>query len=248
MKILKDINYYSNQKLDIYYPEQKAFKTIIYFHGGGIVSGSKDDDLCVDLMKHLVNKGFMMVNVNYSLYPNTKFPQFLKECAQSVKYVFEHADELGVDRDKIYISGQSAGAYITMMLALNKEYLKEVGLDTKDIKGFISDSGQMSDHFNVQHYENGVDPWIQRISELSPLYFVQKDSYIPSILLIYYSDDMLNRKEQNIMLYNLVKFYQPEADISQIELKGNHVDGSIKLDMDGEYPYVKVLINWLKNR
>lgn len=248
MKVIKNIEYCNGQHLDIYFPEQKPFKTMIYFHGGGICSGNKDDETCVDLMTHLAKKGFMMVNVNYSLYPATKFPLFIEECAQSVKYVFEHASEYDINTKEIYISGQSAGAYIIMMLCLNSKYLNDLGIDVNSIRGFISDSGQMIDHFNVQHYELGIDPWLQRISEYSPIYFVEKTIKTPPILLIFYSDDMLNRKEQNMMLFNLIKFYNPNSDIEYVELPGGHVEGSTKLDKDNEYPYVKEVIRWTKQR
>ena len=245
MKTIRDICYYQDQKLDVFVPEGKISKVFVHFHGGGIVSGDKSD--VEDLVMHLVNQGFLVFNVNYSLYPNTKFPEFLYEAAHAVKYAFEHANEYGTSAE-IYLSGQSAGAYIIMMLCMNKEYLESVGLSPLDIKGYISDSGQMIDHFNVQHYELGVDPWLQRITKLSPMYFVNPDAKISPVLLVYYSNDMLNRKEQNIMFYNLVKHYNKSADIEHIELPGEHVVGSCHKDEDGEYPFVKVILGWLSKR
>ena len=59
---------------------------------------------------------------------------------------------------------------------------------------------------------------------------------------------MLNRKEQNLMLFNLVKYYNPKLDITALELEGNHVDASCKKDSDGEYPYVKEVIKWIETR
>ena len=240
MQIKRNINYYKNLCLDVFSPDKPNGKVFIHFHGGGIVEGSKDD--CDNLMIHMTNRGFTMVNVNYSLYPNTKFPEFLIEAAQAVKYAYDNISK------NVYISGQSAGAYITMMLCMNKEYLEGVGLSPLDIKGFVSDSGQMIDHFNVQHYEYNIDPWLQRITGISPIFYVNKDIKISPVLLIYYSNDMLNRKEQNLMLYNLVKYYSKDADITELELPGGHVEGSCKLDKDNEYPYVKEVLNWIKNR
>ena len=240
MEIKRNINYFKNLCLDIFVSEKSNDKCFVHFHGGGIVEGDKTD--CDNLMKHMANHGFTMVNVNYSLYPNTKFPEFLKEAAKAVRYAYDNISK------NIYISGQSAGAYITMMLCLNNVYLNEVGLSPLDIKGYVSDSGQMSDHFNVQHYENNVDPWLQRISEFAPLYYVNQDVKASPILLIYYSNDMLNRKEQNLMLFNLVKYYNPSIDITALELEGNHVEGSTKLDKDNEYPYVKEIMKWIKSR
>ena len=245
MKIFRNIEYIPNRHLDIFVPE-KIEATFVHFHGGGIVEGDKTD--CDDLMIHLCNKNFLMVNVNYSLYPNTKFPIFLIEAAKAVRYVYDHIEQYGGAKDNIYLSGQSAGAYIISMLALDKEYLNAVGLTPNMIKGYVSDSGQMIDHFNVQKFEYNVDPWLQRITHIGPMYFVSKDNEAPPLLLIYYSNDMLNRKEQNIMLYNLVKFYNQNADITQIELEGNHVDGSCKKDEDDEYPYVKEVIKWMKRK
>lgn len=242
MQIIRNIKYFEDKKLDVFVPI-KIKGTFIHFHGGGIVEGDKTD--CDSLMTHLADQGLLMFNVNYSLYPNTKFPKFLLEAAQAVRYVYDHIEDYGGSKDYIYLSGQSAGAYIVTMLALNPEYLNEVNLSPKDIKGYVSDSGQMIDHFNVQKYEEKIDPWLQRISKYGPIYYVNKESEIPPLLLIYYSNDMLNRKEQNIMLYNLIKFYNENADVTKLELSGGHVEGSCKLDEDNEYPYVKELMKWM---
>ena len=102
--------------------------------------------------------------------------------------------------------------------------------------------------FYVQKYENNVDPWVQRITELSPMYFITPDVDLAPILLIFYEHDMLNRKEQNLMLYNLVKHYNKNIDINYVELKGNHVEGSCKKDEDNEYPYVKVVLDWINRK
>lgn len=240
MEIKRNINYYKNLCLDVFKPDKPNGKVFVHFHGGGIVEGQKED--CDDLMIHMANQGYTMVNVNYSLYPNTKFPKFLLEAAQAVKYTFDNISK------NVFISGQSAGAYIIMMLCLNKEYLNSVGLSPLDIKGYVSDSGQMIDHFNVQHFENKIDPWLQRISNISPIFYVNKAVKTSPILLIYYENDMLNRKEQNLMLYNLIQFYNFKTDIVTLELPGKHVEGSCKLDKSGEYPYVKVINEWMKGR
>lgn len=241
MKIFKlsNIKYYKDLCLDIYSPDDPNGKVFVHFHGGGIVEGSKED--CEDLMFHMANQGYVMINANYSLYPNTKFPDFLIEAAHAVKYAYDNVSK------NVYISGQSAGAYITMMLCMNKEYLNSVGLSPLDIKGYVSDSGQMIDHFNVQHYEYGLDPWLQRITSISPIFYVDRFVKTSPILLIYYSNDMLNRKEQNLMFYNLIKFYNKSIDINEVEMKGNHVDGSCKLDEDGEYPFVKEVLRWTED-
>ena len=126
MKKVTDITYFNNQKLDFYLPENESFKTIIYFHGGGMVEGNKWD--AWTLGEHFSSKGICLVSVEYSLYPNAKFPQYLIEAAHAVKYVFDHIKEYGGSTNDIYISGQSAGAWLTLMLCFTDEYLKSAGV------------------------------------------------------------------------------------------------------------------------
>jgi len=243
MRSLKNINYYRDLYLDIYLPDKDDFIMLIYFHGGGIVEGDKGDN--IEVFKDLVKLGYGVASVNYSLYPNTKFPEYLFETARAVKYVFDHKEDIGNIKE-IYITGSSAGAYIAMKLCLNKEYLASVNLSPLDIDGFISESGQMSDHFNVQRYENKVDPYQQRITKLAPLYYVGPGIDIPPILLIWYSRDMHLRKEQNIMLIKSIEFYNKELSVCYIKLEGGHCEGSSKRNKENRFDYVDVLDNWVK--
>lgn len=243
MKRINDLVYYKDKQLDLYIPDQDNFPTIVYFHGGGIVEGDKS--WTTNLAEHIVKLGYGVASVNYSLYPNTKYPEFLKEAAFAVKFVHDHIKEYG-GSNHLYISGQSAGAYITMMLCMNEQFLREVGLSPLEIKGFISDSGQMSDHFHVQQFEKGIDPWQQRITEYAPLYYVAPEIKTSSIFLIWYSDDMFCRKEQNILFAKALKYYFPDIDLEYQELPGGHCQGSGQVDETGEYPFVRLLDDWLK--
>lgn len=243
MRSICNNNYFKDLYLDIYLPDSESFDLLIYFHGGGMVEGDKGDN--IEVFKQLVSLGYAVASVNYSLYPNTKFPECLKDAAKAVKYIFDHKKEIG-KINKIYITGSSAGAYITMMLCLNKEYLNEVELSPLDIDGYISESGQMSDHFNIQHFENGVDHNLQRITKLAPLYYVGPGIKVPPILLIWYSNDMFLRKEQNILLLESIKLYDKTADIAYIELEGTHCQGSSKLNKNNQFDYVVALDNWIK--
>lgn len=243
MRSICNNNYFKDLYLDIYLPDSESFDLLIYFHGGGMVEGDKCDN--IEVFKNFVSLGYGVASVNYSLYPNTKFPEYLKDAAKAAKYIFEHKKDIG-NINKIYITGSSAGAYITMMLCLNIEYLNEVGLSPLDINGYISESGQMSDHFNIQHFENGVDPNLQRITKLAPLYYVGPGIKAPPILLIWYSNDMFLRKEQNILLLESIKLYDKSANISSIELEGTHCQGSSKLNKNNQFDYVVALDNWIK--
>ena len=87
MKTEKDLRYSALSpldKLDIYYGKEDG-EVIIYFHGGGFTEGDKYDSHVVNIAESFANKGYTFVNVDYSLYPNTKFPSYLIEGAKAVK-------------------------------------------------------------------------------------------------------------------------------------------------------------------
>ncbi len=234
----KNINFHKGLYMDIFFPEVEDFFTIVYFHGGGLVEGDKGDSH--EFVKHLTKLGFAVATANYSLLTEKKFPECVKDAARAVKYVKDNIKSKG-----ILVMGQSAGAYLTLMLCLNKEYLKEVSIDNKDIVAWISDAGQPTTHFNILKYERGLDPLLQRVDEAAPLYYVNKDTYFSHLLLMTYEYDLPNRLEQNKLLMSSIKTFNKDLDVELKILKGEHCHGSGTLDEDGEYEVVKVVKEWM---
>lgn len=86
-------------------------------HGGGFVFGSyANDDARLDGWSS--SHRCVGVSVDYRLAPETPFPGPLDDCYLGLKWVFDHHDELGVDPDRIGVSGTSAGAGLAAGLAL----------------------------------------------------------------------------------------------------------------------------------
>lgn len=86
-------------------------------HGGGYIVGSytaddaKFDRMCQEL-------GIVGVSVEYRLAPETPFPGPVEDCYAGLRWTVEHAAEIGVDPDKIGITGVSAGGGLCAGLAL----------------------------------------------------------------------------------------------------------------------------------
>jgi acetyl esterase/lipase len=90
---------------------------VVWIHGGGYVLGSNEgDDLRFD--RWCRRFPIVGVSVDYRLSPETPFPGPLDDCYAALRWTFEHAEELGVDRSRIGIGGQSAGAGLAAGLAL----------------------------------------------------------------------------------------------------------------------------------
>ena len=246
MKTFFDLTYYKNCKLDIYLPDfVLPTKTIVYVHGGGLVEGDKRDIHKEWFGKTFTDNGYAFVSVDYNLYPNAKWPSYIIEVAHSIKFLQDNLDKYNLSRD-MYISGSSAGSYIIMMLCVDKHYLKDARADYSMIKGWISDDGQMTDHFNVQEIELKMDPWVQRITKLAPLYYVDKDTNISRLLLLYYDNDLPMRKEQNLLFYETLKHFKPESDVEIMELHGTHCEGTYRPEENGSYRFVQIILDWVK--
>lgn len=124
-----------NRKLDLYvfHPakakDRKKAPVIYFIHGGGYHFGntSMDEDKIQGVAD---GSGATVVSPDYtlSLDPSYKYPMELEEVYAGLLYVYEHADELNVDKDTIVIEGESAGGGLTARLALYNRDKGEVPL------------------------------------------------------------------------------------------------------------------------
>lgn len=99
----------------------------VNFHGGGFVMGSAyDDDAWCRKITNAV--GCAVVNVDYHLSPEHKFPVALEECYDTVKWVHDNAAALGVDAGLIAVGGHSAGGNLAAALSLLARQRREFPL------------------------------------------------------------------------------------------------------------------------
>jgi acetyl esterase/lipase len=185
--------------LDIYYPEGvTGYSTIVWFHGGGLKNGNKS------VLEGFKNKGLAVVAVNYRLYPKVKAPVYIEDAAASVAWVFENIETFGGDASRIFVSGSSAGGYLTSMVGLDKRWLAAHGIDANRIAGLIPLAGHTITHFTVRA-ERGIEGTRPIIDDLAPLYHVRSDA--PPVLLITGDREleMLGRYEENAYMMRMMK-------------------------------------------
>ncbi|KAK4686152.1 hypothetical protein P7C73_g3981, partial [Tremellales sp. Uapishka_1] len=96
---------------------------VIVFHGGGNICGSSTDDArwATYLVDHL---GAVVIGVDYRLAPSYPFPIPVEDCASSILHISNNSHEYGIDRDKLFVSGFSAGgnlAFASYMLLQAKD-------------------------------------------------------------------------------------------------------------------------------
>ena len=188
-----------NCVLDIYYPKNtKNFSTVVWFHGGGLTGGEKE------IPEALKNKGICVIGVGYRLSPTVQCPKYIEDAAAAVAWAFHHIKSYGGNPSLIFISGHSAGGYLTLMIGLDKKWLNVYKIDANDIAGLIPFSGQTITHFTVRK-ERGIPETQPIVDEFAPLYYVRKDA--PPLLLITGDREMelLGRYEENAYLMRMMK-------------------------------------------
>jgi acetyl esterase/lipase len=129
------------QRLDVYLrPDVRTpAPVVIFFYGGSWQGGDKADYLFVG--DAFSSEGFLTVVPDYRVYPDVKFPVFVQDGAQIVRWAHDHVAELGGDPARIYLIGHSAGAHIAVLLALDQRYLEQAGLDRSAVRAVVGLSG-----------------------------------------------------------------------------------------------------------
>lgn len=113
-------------KLDLYLPRDPgaAVPTVLYFHGGGWVRGTKEANV-LRIVPYL-ERGWAVANVEYRLGSVAPAPAAVEDGRCALRWVVEHAAEYGFDTAKIVVTGNSAGGHLALTTGLLPE---SAGLD-----------------------------------------------------------------------------------------------------------------------
>ena len=185
-------------RLDFYYPVDKPFSTVVWFHGGGFTTGERF------IPMPLREKGIAVVAVNYRLSPGAKSPAFIEDAAAALAWTFKNIANYGGSTNRIFVSGHSAGAYLATMIGLDKHWLAAHEIDANRIAGLIPLSSQMITHFTIRG-ERGIDGLQPVVDGLAPLFHVRKDA---SPMLIITGDrekELMGRYEENAYFWRMMQ-------------------------------------------
>lgn len=178
------------QRLDVYAPRgvQGQAPVAVFFYGGSWDSGRRQDYGWVG--RALASRGFVTVVADYRLYPEVRYPGFLEDGAQAVKWACDHASAYGGDPARIVLVGHSAGAYNAVMLALDGRYLQAADVDPRHVKAMAGLSGPYDFLPIRSEITERIFGGAPDLPATQPLAFVRPDSP-PAFLATGDADDMV---------------------------------------------------------
>ena len=249
MRAYEDISYVAEHDgvhlLDLYLPDGECRALFLFLHGGGFVEGSRKDAATMPgFLKDMTDAGFGVASVEYRMYPEAKYPDFIEDAALAVKYAIEDLPAYG-EYGKLILGGCSAGAHITQMLCFNKKYFEAVGVEPSSIAAYVHDAGQPTVHFNVLK-ERGLDSRRVIIDESAPLFHIGSPDSYPPMQFIISDNDIPNRLEETELMIGTLKRF--DADMSKIYVtrtKGNHVWYTKASTPEGNSVYADLIIPFI---
>ncbi|WP_422011508.1 alpha/beta hydrolase [Roseateles sp.] len=133
----------SRQMLDVYRPTRTApaggWPVVVFFYGGSWNQGERGDYTFVG--EALAAHGILTLVADYRLYPEVRYPEFLRDSAAALAWGLSHTQNLGGNPKRVHVMGHSAGGYNAAMLALDPRWLAETGHKPAELAGFIGLAG-----------------------------------------------------------------------------------------------------------
>lgn len=144
--VLKDIEYVpgggSLQSLDLYLPPSsgQSVPLVIFIHGGGWHSGSKEGCPAQFMAEH----GYAVAGINYRLLPDAVFPAQIEDCRAALRFLRTHAAKYGINPGKVAACGGSAGAHLASLLGT------AAAADFSTVPAKVMEPGKVDESIRVQ--------------------------------------------------------------------------------------------------
>ncbi len=174
--------------LDVYTPPASDAETsrplAIIIHGGGFSGGDKNSEKIVEWSKEwFAERGYVAASINYRLRngeENIAMKESMSDAQAAVKYMRAHADEYGIDPNKIITMGASAGAITSLMVGASSEISPEMlEASYEQVKAnfsnegeaqwvcmAVSTSGAIDDGYRAKHLDEFDSPSVDFHGEL----------------------------------------------------------------------------------
>lgn len=131
----------SKETLDVFPPSngRAGGPALIYIHGGYWQLSDKDDTTYI--APAFLDAGIAFITLNYTLAPDAEIGDMVDQCRRAIAWIHHNAAEIGVDPERLYVAGHSAGGHLTAMLLATDWGTVDASLPAMPVKGACALSG-----------------------------------------------------------------------------------------------------------
>lgn len=219
-------------KSDLYIPRlvDSNKPIIVFIHGGAWDAGHKDDYAFVG--KAFSEMGYITHIPNYRLFPQVKYPQFIKDVATAIRALPSQLRQAGIEIKScfdIVLVGHSAGAHTATMLATQPDYLKNIPAEIKSVIGLAGpydlplddplvvgkfDGVELYEHKDLghEHNQHEANPINLATPEAPPMLLIHGDKDVT--VGPYHTERFSKRLNQIGVKYEVITY--PHVDHRQL--------------------------------
>lgn len=135
---------------------------IIYFPGGGFTT--TDYEKFIEMRFALAKAGFVVAAAEYRVVPN-KFPAILEDGKSAVRFLKAHADAYDIDASKIGVLGDSAGGYLSQMVAVTGNEKQFDKGDNLHVDSTVQAAATLYGISDLRNIGAGFDEAIQKVHQ-----------------------------------------------------------------------------------
>lgn len=192
--------------MDVYFPDSGGpWPLLVYVHGGAWMHGDKAE--AAMFARLMTAQGYLVVSVNYRLYPAAQFPAMIEDVKCAIRSLRANAAQYNLDPNRVGVVGVSAGGHLVALLGTTDrsagwdvgEYLDQ----SSRVRVVIAMAGVMD---LARKFPNADIEAMKRVGfgeynvvEASPISHVTPDD--PPFLLIHGDRDELVPVEQSQLMY-----------------------------------------------
>jgi acetyl esterase/lipase len=207
---------------------------LIFFHGGGWVKGSRQEYGWA--ARAYASKGFVVVVPDYRKVPQVRFPAFVEDAADAVRWTKDNIAKYGGDPDRIAVAGHSAGGFAVAMLTLDRQWLAKAGAPDA-IKAAVGLSGPYDFYPFTGRAVAAMGEW-PRPQETQPLTFARTDA--PPMMLVTGTTDTTVRPKNARNLAAKLKALGATVELKEYAAQGHEdIAMALSLPFRGKSPVLE---------